>query len=746
MTFALFHATLGWAMAFLACLLLRRHAASVRCWAWRLGLLKGPIALLLAVPVVFTAPVSLGRDQSAAPSSPPWVAPTAKARPAKDAFPAVVRPVAIRPSAMERSRPAPEPWNPLPWVYGLGVAALILARAASAKRVRPGMPRVEGVLRPRVVVPPGLAPEDAAMALAHETAHVRRRDPQWSFVADLVCTGLWFAPPVWLCARAMRAEAEVSCDADAVAATRARRREYARLLLAFAGPAPANALGGPARRLARRILMLEKSPKPLPRPAALGLLAIGFVALLPWRAEARPQASPLPPSTLEGRILPIRVTMEGAMESLLASPDVRKQIGWTSAQNAALWSRYRRWNAVWSDYTARSAAYKRTHTLNESVRFDTFNAPPARRRAEAAAGPMPWSQTQRSRLKTLALAKYGLALWADEEIERRLALTPSQRYAILREEHALLEATSNLVPDPSPLPKAVNDLVVWTTAKYFAAAPKDRPALSGRIQALVARHRAAPVVSRERERAIMTGPEAWKLRAEANRRLEALLTPAQRATLDELRSRPETWTARTPANLSTQESRVAQTRRMAEIVQSRLKASQSDLRVRSADVRLKSKVESYRQALTYLERSVASQRAEALGLQRRHVKAPDRAKGVEAEVLRARLRALEDKREALRAQAEAARKAAEKNEPGKLDPGDPLALIGLFRQAQAAGFRPDPHHPGQAVATFKDKDGLEWRICRTDDPKGLPSYNFKGGAYSYKVETIYRSNPRPKKP
>ncbi len=218
-------------------------------------------------------------------------------------FPPSFVPASVR--AVPRATVTPRPAAPAPsenpnlWpiVYVAGAVGVLAIRTNVRRQVDRRMPRVVGVLRPRIVVPSDLEPSQAAMALAHEAAHLRRRDPQWSFVADLVCIAFWFAPPVWICARQMRAEAEAACDAEALLQTGAAKRAYAELLLSFAGPAPANALGGPARRLSRRILMLEKTPRYLPRLTAGALVATGLFALIPWRAEAQNPATAPKPST-----------------------------------------------------------------------------------------------------------------------------------------------------------------------------------------------------------------------------------------------------------------------------------------------------------------------------------------------------------------------------------------------------------------------------------------------------------------
>jgi beta-lactamase regulating signal transducer with metallopeptidase domain len=71
------------------------------------------------------------------------------------------------------------------------------------------------------------------VVLLHELAHVRRRDSLTQMLAFIVCALYWFNPAVWLCSRAMRAEAELAAD-DVVLLCGIRPSFYAGELLRFA--------------------------------------------------------------------------------------------------------------------------------------------------------------------------------------------------------------------------------------------------------------------------------------------------------------------------------------------------------------------------------------------------------------------------------------------------------------------------------------------------------------------------------
>lgn len=89
--------------------------------------------------------------------------------------------------------------------------------------------------RVRILIPSAFIAElDAAglrAVLAHELAHVRRRDYVVRVVEWLACTAYWWNPIVWWTRRELRLAEESCCDVQAVSATGFTRREYAASLL-----------------------------------------------------------------------------------------------------------------------------------------------------------------------------------------------------------------------------------------------------------------------------------------------------------------------------------------------------------------------------------------------------------------------------------------------------------------------------------------------------------------------------------
>jgi TonB family protein len=76
-------------------------------------------------------------------------------------------------------------------------------------------PLVTGILRPVILLPEDAStwpPSRRRAVLAHELAHVRRRDPMILFAAHLATIVYWFHPLCWLAAARLRIESERACD------------------------------------------------------------------------------------------------------------------------------------------------------------------------------------------------------------------------------------------------------------------------------------------------------------------------------------------------------------------------------------------------------------------------------------------------------------------------------------------------------------------------------------------------------
>lgn len=154
-------------------------------------------------------------------------------------------------------------------------------------------PLTLGWLRPLVVVPVGfflgLPPACADALLAHELAHVARRDYLLNLFQRLIEALLFFHPVVWWLSRRLTQSRELCCD-DRVVARFGHRHDYVRglaqlaALRASAVPAPA-AHGGQIVSRIRRLVH-----PPVPRRAG-GPLVLAALALLALPALAGPSSA-----------------------------------------------------------------------------------------------------------------------------------------------------------------------------------------------------------------------------------------------------------------------------------------------------------------------------------------------------------------------------------------------------------------------------------------------------------------------
>ena len=116
--------------------------------------------------------------------------------------------------------------------FGLRAAPLVVTTTA---RIAPMVWWTIWSRRARVVVPDTMArsmsTDDLRWVLAHEFAHVRRRDHLVRWVEWLSCVAFWWNPVVWWARRNLRVNEELCCDALVLATLRPDPRQYAASLL-----------------------------------------------------------------------------------------------------------------------------------------------------------------------------------------------------------------------------------------------------------------------------------------------------------------------------------------------------------------------------------------------------------------------------------------------------------------------------------------------------------------------------------
>lgn len=199
-------------------------------------------------------------------------------------------------SLARASETAPRAIQHLAWevARGLGLAAVPTVYATRAQ-LSPMVWWAGGKVR--VLLPAELLADldvsELRCILAHELAHVRRRDHVARWLEWLACAAFWWNPVAWWARRRLRASEELCCDALAVAATGAEPRTYAGALLRVIDfmstartPGPLTFAStidrcGRASRLERRfrVIMTDRTPTHTPRWLRVALRC-GAVCLL----------------------------------------------------------------------------------------------------------------------------------------------------------------------------------------------------------------------------------------------------------------------------------------------------------------------------------------------------------------------------------------------------------------------------------------------------------------------------------
>lgn len=97
-----------------------------------------------------------------------------------------------------------------------------------------GTPTVYGIIRPKIILPAGIASHYLEYILAHERIHIRRRDNIWRLLAIFTACLHWFNPLVWLFLRGFLKDCELACDEGAIQDMDSKERSnYAMALFSY---------------------------------------------------------------------------------------------------------------------------------------------------------------------------------------------------------------------------------------------------------------------------------------------------------------------------------------------------------------------------------------------------------------------------------------------------------------------------------------------------------------------------------
>ena len=144
-------------------------------------------------------------------------------------------------------------------------------------------PFVFGVVKPNIYLPMHMDEGTAAYVIAHECAHLARRDHWWKVLGYLVLALHWFNPLVWVAYILFCRDIELACDEKVVKGLDgAARADYSQALLSCAAPKRAVAacpLAFGEGNIKTRVKSALHYRKPAFWVAAAAVLAVVIVAV-----------------------------------------------------------------------------------------------------------------------------------------------------------------------------------------------------------------------------------------------------------------------------------------------------------------------------------------------------------------------------------------------------------------------------------------------------------------------------------
>lgn len=172
----------------------------------------------------------------------------------------------------------------------LGIARLPALRESSGISA----PVLIGILRPAILTPCRSVPDDQTrLMLAHELAHLKRRDLLWAWLPAICHTLFFFHPLLWLTRREWLLAQEIACDHLALRRSGASPAAYGNMLIDLvASPVPRPRFGTlsiceTTQNLKRRILAMKTIGTRNSRGLMLAIFITTIAAVLPWRIVAQ---------------------------------------------------------------------------------------------------------------------------------------------------------------------------------------------------------------------------------------------------------------------------------------------------------------------------------------------------------------------------------------------------------------------------------------------------------------------------
>ena len=229
-----------------------------------------------------------------------------------------------------------------------GMAALLIHALVSAGKLRKKLataillrdniyesefvdsPFVFGVIKPKIYLPMHMDEGTAAHVIAHERAHLVRRDHWWKVLGYLVLALHWFNPLVWVAYILFCRDIELACDERVVKGLDgAARADYSQALLSCAAPKRAVAacpLAFGEGNIKTRVKSALHYKKPAFWVAAAAVLAVVIVAVCFLTDPKSDINAETLLGTSSGKITRVSVAMEETGDSeeyRMSTPEIK---------------------------------------------------------------------------------------------------------------------------------------------------------------------------------------------------------------------------------------------------------------------------------------------------------------------------------------------------------------------------------------------------------------------------------------
>ena len=280
-------------------LFLSRKSSAISCFLWLL------LAAHLIIPFRIESPLCILPKSIPIEQEVFYPVPeaTVQSAPQKGASAAAADLTVLHNLRLEPQAPTEAPFDLLGafsvfWLIGFaGMSAYAVGGSIAVKRklsasiaVEPKIyscdyieePFVFGLLHPKIYLPSGLKPEELPYILAHEQAHLRRRDHLWKPLGFFLLSLYWFHPMIWIAYIIFCRDIEVACDETVIQnMTVSQKMAYSRVLLRYSGPKnlTASPLAFGEKNVKHRITSIVRYKRPTIRFTVLSIFAITAIGV-----------------------------------------------------------------------------------------------------------------------------------------------------------------------------------------------------------------------------------------------------------------------------------------------------------------------------------------------------------------------------------------------------------------------------------------------------------------------------------